>query len=256
MAEALVKGLRQAGVPARQIAVTDVRPERLEYFRATFGVSATADNREAAQGADTVVLAVKPQQFSDVLTSLRGVAPDALYISIAAGIPTGRIEKELGSNPRVVRVMPNTPALVGAGVSALCAGAFAKPDDLDRAENLLRAVGTTVRVSESQMDAVTAVSGSGPAYVFRVMEAMEQAALELGLSADVARKLVLSTFTGSSKLAQQSERSPSALREQVTSKGGTTEAALKVLQERDLLGAFSAALAAAARRARELAGGN
>ncbi|MCZ7591403.1 MAG: pyrroline-5-carboxylate reductase [Kiritimatiellae bacterium] len=255
MAEALVKGLCNAGVPSHSIATTDPRAERLEYFKTTYGVGASSDNAEAATGADTIVLAVKPQHISEVLASLRGVAPDALYVSIAAGIPTARIEKELSGRPRVVRVMPNTPALVGAGVSALCAGAHATTADLERAESLLRAVGATVRVTESQMDAVTAVSGSGPAYVFRVMEAMEQAGVELGLSSEVTRELVLQTFLGASKLAVESGRAPQLLREQVTSKGGTTEAALKVLNERDLVGVFSEALSAAARRARELANG-
>lgn len=256
MAEALVKGLCHAGVSTQSIRVTDLRAERLEYFKNTYNVEGSTDNRTAAAGADTIVLAVKPQHMTGALASLRGVAPDALYVSIAAGIPTARIEKELGAAPRVVRVMPNTPALVGAGVSALCAGANATAEDLDRAERLLSAVGATVRVAESQMDAVTAVSGSGPAYVFRVMEAMEEAGVELGLSGDVARELVLRTFSGASKLALESGRAPAVLREQVTSKGGTTAAALKVLDERDLMAVFSEALAAAARRARELANGD
>ncbi|MCO5061981.1 MAG: pyrroline-5-carboxylate reductase [Kiritimatiellae bacterium] len=255
MAEALVRGLVKSGVPPQSVTVTDLREERRDYFRASFGVSASADNCEAVRGAGVVVLAVKPQQFAAVLESLKGAAPGALIISIAAGITTGRIEAALGSGTRVVRVMPNTPALVGAGVSALCAGASAGSDDLAVAERLLAAVGATVRVEEAQMDAVTAVSGSGPAYIFRVMEAMEQAGVALGLSAGVARELVLGTVLGAARLAQESGRAPSELREQVTSKGGTTEAALRVLNERDLVGAFSAALAAAAARSRELAGG-
>lgn len=255
MAEALVKGLRQAGVSAQSMVVTDLRAERLAHFKDTYGVAGATDNRAAAAGADTIVLAVKPQQMSEALASLADAASDALYVSIAAGVPTARIERELGGTARVVRVMPNTPALVGAGVSALSAGARATPEDLDRAETLLRAVGTTVRVEESQMDAVTAVSGSGPAYVFRVMEAMERAGVELGLSNTLARTLVLETVRGAAKLALESGQPPATLREQVTSKGGTTEAALKVLNERDLVAAFAEALAAAARRARELADG-
>ncbi len=255
MAEALVKGLRSSGVPASQIVVTDVREERLAYFRNSFGVSAMTDNCAAVRGADAVVLAVKPQQFSSVLEPLRGVAPNALFISIAAGITTKRIEAALGANTRVVRVMPNTPALVGAGVSAVCAGSVATQGDVALAMRLLGAVGATVRVDEAQMDAVTAVSGSGPAYVFLVMEAMEQAGVKLGLAPEVARELVLDTVAGAAKLALDSGRTPAALREQVTSKGGTTEAALRVMGERDLAGVFSAALAAAAARSKELAEG-
>ena len=255
MAEALVKGLCAAGVPPAHLMVTDVRAERLAYFQSTFGVAGTADNAAAVLGADAAVLAVKPQQFGDILPALREAATHALFISIAAGVTTARIEQALGGSARVVRVMPNTPALVGAGVSALCAGAAASAGDLDFADALLRAVGSTVRVPEAQMDAVTAVSGSGPAYIFRVMEAMEAAALELGLAPPVARELVLATVAGAGQLAVQSGRPPAALREQVTSKGGTTEAALKVLEARDLSGAFSEAMQAAAQRARELAGG-
>lgn len=254
MAEALVKGLLQAGVAAARIAVTDVRPARLDYFRGAFGVTALADNVEAARGADIVVLAVKPQQFNEVLPALSSAVDHALFVSIAAGIPTARIERALGPTARVVRVMPNTPALVGAGISALCAGSRATEEDLAVAEALLRAVGTTVRVEERLMDAVTAVSGSGPAYIFRVMEAMEAAAIAQGLAPEQARALVVATVAGAGQLAASSGRAPSELREQVTSKGGTTEAALKVLDARDLAGAFNDAVAAAVRRARELAG--
>lgn len=254
MAEALVKGLLHAGVSAARITVTDVRSARLDYFRTAFGVGALADNVEAARGADMVVLAVKPQQFNEVLPALSPAVDRALFVSIAAGIPTARIECALGPTARVVRVMPNTPALVGAGISALCAGSRATEEDLSVAEALLRAVGKTVRVEERLMDAVTAVSGSGPAYIFRVMEAMEAAAIAQGLAPDQARALVVATVAGAGQLAACSGRAPSELREQVTSKGGTTEAALRVLDARDLAGAFNDAVAAAVRRARELAG--
>lgn len=255
MTEALVKGLRAAGVPGSRLCVTDVRPERLAWFREQFDVAGASDNAAASAGADVIVLAVKPQQFGEVVPSLRGASSRALFVSIAAGIPTARIEDSLGGAARVVRVMPNTPALVGAGVSALCAGARAEEADLAKAERILQAVGRTVRVPESLMDAVTAVSGSGPAYVFRVMEAMEAAAIRQGLPADVARTLVVETVAGAGRLARESGRAPADLRAQVTSKGGTTEAALRVLEARDLGGAFDAAIEAAAARARELASG-
>ena len=172
MAEALVKGLT-GGKTVDRITVTDTRPERLEYFRNTFGVSGETSNVKAVDNAGTIFLAVKPQVMSDVLAELKGQIPaQAVVISIAAGIRASTIESGLGGQPRVVRVMPNTPALVGAGASAICPGRFATEDDLKRAERMLSAVGTVARVKEEMMDAVTALSGSGPAYVFYLMESM------------------------------------------------------------------------------------
>jgi pyrroline-5-carboxylate reductase len=254
MAEALIRGLLAAKiVPAGQLIVTDVRPERLAFFQTTFGVRGLADNAAAMAAADIVVLAVKPQQMTNVLSAL-GSRRSALVVSIAAGVTTGRIERELGGQPRVVRVMPNTPALVGAGAAGLCRGRFATEEDWVTAEAILGAVGITVRVEESLIDAVTALSGSGPAYVFHVAEAMIQAGVATGLSVDVAKRLTLQTIFGAAKLMVESGEAPEVLRKKVTSPGGTTEAALKVMAERKLVEIFGEAIQAAARRGRELSG--
>ncbi len=256
MAEALVRGLLDGRVcPASHVTVTDVRPERLAYFQSTFGVAGAAGNIGAAAAADVLFLAVKPQQVRDVLTEIAPhVRPGALLISIAAGVRTATLESLLGETTRVVRAMPNTPALVGAGVTAFCPGRWAQETDLQRAEQLLRAVGVVVRVKESDMDAVTAVSGSGPAYVFAFMEALLDGAQQLGLDPALARRLVYGTLAGSIKLAESSDVSPGVLRERVTSKGGTTAAALEVVRTRAVAQAWVDALAAAKRRSVELSG--
>lgn len=257
MAEALVRGLLAGNVcPASHVSVTDLRPERLDYFKATFGVAGQASNGMAAKMADVLFLAVKPQQLREVLAEVAPhLGPGALVVSIAAGVRTGTIEGLLGDSARVVRAMPNTPALVGAGITAICPGRQAGADELAMAEELLKAVGAVVRVEEAQMDAVTAVSGSGPAYVFAFMEALLEGAQKLDLAPELARKLVYGTLAGSIKLAEQSDVSPAVLRERVTSKGGTTAAALEVVRGRGVAQAWVDALAAAQRRSVELSGG-
>lgn len=258
MAEALVRGLLAAGVArAEEVWVTDIAPVRLEHFRTRYGVGGGSDNAAAARMADTLVLAVKPQQLAAVCAELAGaLARDPLVISIAAGIPTARIEQWLGGAARVVRAMPNTPALIGAGVTAIAPGRHATDADLDRAQHLLGAAGTVVRVPESAMDAVTAVSGSGPAYVFYLAEAMREAAARLGLAPEVADALVRRTILGAGRLLEaEAATPPEELRRRVTSKGGTTEAAIGALEERRVREAFVAAIAAAAARAKELSGG-
>ncbi len=257
MAEALVKGLLAGGVvPAHAVTVVDVDAGRLARFRDHYGTVTGTDAARAAERADVVVLAVKPQAMEEVLRALAGSAvASALVVSIAAGVTTTRIEAALGANVRVVRAMPNTPALVGAGVSAVCAGRRAAGADLDTAERLLGAVGRVVRVEEPMMDAVTAVSGSGPAYVFHLAEALLAAAEDLGLAPDVARMLVAGTLFGSAKLLRESGLEAGELRRRVTSRGGTTEAALGVLGERKVSEALRAAVAAARDRSAELSGG-
>ena len=257
MAEALVKGLVESGrMPTDALRVTDVRPERREYFERTFGVRGLARNDEAAAWATIVVLAVKPQSFGEALAGLRDAfGPGRLAVSIAAGLTTGRIERALGDGARVVRVMPNTPALVRAGVSALCAGRWATEDDLGAAEAVMTSVGLAVRVEERLMDAVTAVSGSGPAYVFYLAEAMIEAGRQLGLDEGLARRLTAGTLDGAARLLAASEDGPAVLRARVTSKGGTTEAAIRVLDGRGAGAALIEAIRAAHRRAGELAGG-
>lgn len=247
MAEALIRGLltRHVVDPAQLIA-TDIRAERLAELAQRYGI-----RTGPPAAADVVILAVKPQQISAALAQVSG---EPLLVSIAAGITTTRIERELGGQPRVVRVMPNTPALVGAGAAALCAGRYATEADLEIAEAVLGAVGLTVRVPEELMDAVTALSGSGPAYIFYVAEAMISAGIQAGLSAELSRQLTLQTIAGAARLLTETAESPAELRRKVTSPGGTTEAALRVLAERGLPAVFADAIRAARDRARELAG--
>lgn len=254
MAEALVRGLIDSGrATPSLLTAADPSEERRALFLERYQVRSTGDNRSAVREADVVVLAVKPQAMNGVLDHLREAAHgEPLWISIAAGIPTGRIEARLGAAARVVRAMPNTPALVGAGVTAICPGAQAGADDLARAEQLLTAVGRVVRVPESCMNAVTALSGSGPAYVFHIAEAWLNAAREMGLPRETARILVEETLAGAARLLVESGAAPEELRRQVTSPGGTTEAALRVLETHATGAAFAAAISAAARRAQEL----
>ncbi|MCS7049839.1 MAG: pyrroline-5-carboxylate reductase, partial [Verrucomicrobiae bacterium] len=235
---------------AARVIACDVRADRLTTLERELGIRVSAD----PTSADVVVLAVKPQQMSEALAAWRPKQTGKeLVISIAAGIPTSRIERELGGRPRVVRVMPNTPALVGAGASALCRGAYATEDDLACAEFIMRAVGIVVRVDESLMDAVTALSGSGPAYVFHLAEALMAAGEAQGLDAATARELTVQTIWGAARLLRESGRNAAELREQVTSPGGTTAAALAVFRERGLMEIYREAVAAATRRGRELA---
>jgi len=257
MAEALVNGLLKSAICASgQMVVTDIRSERRAYLQRTYGVMTTGDNASAAKDTDILVLAVKPQVMDAVLDELNeALATKAVVISIAAGITTQRIEGKLGAGRRVVRVMPNTPALVGAGAAAICGGANATEADLAMAEELLGAVGLAVRVAERHLDAVTAVSGSGPAYVFLLMEAMMTGAEKLGLPADNAGRLIQATVAGAARLVAETGMPAATLREQVTSKGGTTAAALAVLEKRDVVGALVEAIETAERRSRELSSG-
>jgi pyrroline-5-carboxylate reductase len=256
MGEALIRGLLAAKtVPPSRIIAADVRAERREFFMSSFGVQAVDDIVEAVKAADIVLLAVKPQQMSEALAGIKSVMSGSkLVVSIAAGVTTARIERELGGKVRVVRVMPNTPALVGAGAAALAKGAYATNDDLASAESVLGAVGIVVRVEEKLLDAVTAVSGSGPAYIFYVTEALIRAGVAAGLNEALAKKLAIQTVFGSAKLLMDSGEEPESLRHKVTSPGGTTEAALKVLGDGRLTELFINAVRAAEKRSRELSG--
>ena len=254
MAEALVAGLLACNRwPREHLMVTDVAAERRELFTRKYGVQVLADNAAAVPHAEIVVLAVKPQVLPEVLAGIRATLPrNALVISIAAGVTTTKIENALGNGVRVVRAMPNTPALVGCGIAAICPGLHATPRDLESAENLFSATGEVVRVDEKEMDAVTAISGSGPAYVFYLMEAMLEAARQLGLSTAVARKLVYVTVKGAAELILRHDVPPEELRRRVTSKGGTTAAAMEVKERRQVKEAVIEAVLAAHRRAGEL----
>ncbi len=251
MAEALIKGIITSGLykPAN-IFISDIRPERLKQLARKYKVKPAKGNRDLVSKADIIVLSVKPQSMAEALESIRdAVGGKKLVISIAAGVKTSRIADVLG-NVAIVRAMPNTPALIGEGASALFANAKAKPM-LKKAKSIFSAVGQAVIVdNEDLIDAVTAVSGSGPAYYFLLMEEMIKAAVKLGLPDDVAKDLVLQTAKGAGMLAIEADKngeSPVKLRQKVTSPGGTTEAAVNVLAE----GNFSLLVEAAIKKARD-----
>lgn len=256
MGGALIEGMISKGmVEAKDLTVSDTDEERRETLAKAFGVRVTADNRTAVRDADLVILAVKPQNMAEVLSELSGAAaPATLFISIAAGISTAFLEERLGNNPRVVRVMPNLPALIGEGAAALAPGAFAVPADLELARRIFTAVGIAVDVDESLMDAVTGLSGSGPGYAFLIIEALMDAGVHLGLSAEVALKLAAQSLLGAARLCLAGEKHPAELRAMVTSPGGTTLAGLKVLEEGRLRETLAEALEAATRRSAELGG--
>ncbi len=257
MATSLIGGLIETGVDASKIRVADPNPNPLLNQR--FSIRCYNDNNEAIQGADVVVLAVKPQILPDVAKSLADQLPKdkcPLFISIAAGIRSDAITRWLGEEHAVpiVRVMPNTPSLVQSGASALFAGEHVSQTQRALAENILRAVGIALWLDdENQMDAVTALSGSGPAYFFLVMEVMQKAGMELGLSSEQARLLTLQTAFGAAKMALETNEDAATLRTQVTSKGGTTEQALNTLQEGNIQDLFKRALESAAQRSKTLA---
>jgi pyrroline-5-carboxylate reductase len=255
MAEALLKGMLSAGkLSADTTWVTDIREERLKDLSDAYGVHTSNRNAEAVNGAAQIWLCVKPQQFEEVLTPLAGQTDGALVVSIAAGVTCSTIERLLGGSPRVVRVMPNTPALVGEGMAGVAAGHSATVEDMDYVVQALSCVGKAMKVSEEDLHAVTAVSGSGPAYVFYLIEQLQQAGEDLGLSAEAATSLALQTVKGAAHLMEQTGESAGVLRERVTSKGGTTAAGLQAFEDLGVGSGLQAGVNAAARRSRELAG--
>lgn len=254
MAMALIEGLIAARTfDESHIVASDPRSELLGQLARTHGFTAAASNAEAVRAANVVVLSTKPQVFPVVLPELAGaLAHGPLVISIAAGVSLSAIEAKLGSAARVVRAMPNTPALVGVGATAIAAGTRATDADMEIAEAVFRAVGIVTRVEERFMDAVTALSGSGPAYVFLLAEAMTEAGIAQGLPADVAAALAKQTVAGAGKLLGASSEPPATLRRNVTSPGGTTQAALERFEALGLRGIVSDAIGAATRRGHEL----
>jgi pyrroline-5-carboxylate reductase len=255
MGSSLIGGLIKNGHPLHKLIATDPSDEKLQQMQ-PLGIHVTTDNLEAAREADVIIIAVKPQVFQKVVTPLKQLVHDRkpLIISIAAGIRAVSIQQWLGEQTAVVRVMPNTPALIGAGASALFANSHTSLEQRNIAESILRAVGITVWVDdENQMDAVTALSGSGPAYFFLILEALQDAAENLGLSAETAQVLAQQTALGASLMAIDSTFSPAELRKQVTSPGGTTEKAVSVLEENHIREIFNKALLAAKQRSEELA---
>ena len=253
MAVALIGGLRKQGFSAAGIQVVEPFAASREKLTETFGVRCTAAVDAATLDCEVLVLAVKPQQMREAVAPLRGKLGTQLVVSIAAGLRMADMSRWMGGYANLVRTMPNTPALIGAGITALCADPSVDRDGRAHAEKVLQAVGRTVRIAdEAQMDAVTAMSGSGPAYVFYFLEAMEAAGIQLGFDAATARQLSIETFIGAARLAGQSSESISTLRQRVTSKGGTTEAALLSFAASDIAGAIGKGILAADARGREL----
>jgi pyrroline-5-carboxylate reductase len=255
MGETLLSGLIRAGRRTDDLLVGEKRRERATELQERYGVSVVS-NIDAAQKADTVVLVVKPQDMSDLLGELSAVVrPGQLVVSLAAGITTAFIEARLPDGVAVVRVMPNTPALVDEGMAAISRGSHCDESHLAEAESLMASTGRVIQVPERQQDAVTAISGSGPAYLFFVVESMIEAGVHLGLPRGIASELVVQTVVGSAKLLRETGEHPTVLRERVTSPGGTTAAALRQLEDHKVRAAFLTAVEAARDRSRSLAEG-
>ena len=249
MGGALIRALvKREIVEASQIQVSDVDAAKLEVLQSELGVLTNQDNSVLMKEAECIVLAVKPQNMKEMLSDVAPHAHDEqCFVSIAAGIPTRMIEEALGGKPRVVRVMPNTPSLIGEGAAGLAAGQYANKEDLALAQEIFNAVGISVVVEEKQLDAVTGLSGSGPAYFFFMIENLIEAGCEVGLPREVAEQLVRQTALGAARMVIETEDSPAGLREKVTSPGGTTFAGLERLRE----GGFSELIRACVARATE-----
>jgi pyrroline-5-carboxylate reductase len=255
MAEAIARGVIDGGVvsPAKMVAA-DVSAQRRDLFTHQLGIKTVEQPAQAAHGAKIVLLSVKPYQMAQVLGEIRAdVSPDALVVSIAAGIGTGAIEKHLGEGSwRVVRAMPNTPMLVGEGMVAISAGKWATPEDMATARRLFETAASVVEVKEEMMDAVTALSGSGPAYFYYLVEQMIEAGIRLGLPARDAELMAQKTALGASKLLVNSTDSPRELRRKVTTPGGTTAAAIDHMESHQMGRIIMDALSAAAKRSHEM----
>lgn len=253
MAAALIGGLAGKLTEARNIHAIDISADALQRLQQQFGITTATSIDAKIAACDVVVLAVKPQQMKDVVAQLLPHVGKQLVLSIAAGIRAADLSRWLGGHNAIVRTMPNTPALIGKGVTGMVATAGVSALQRDTADAIMRAVGDTVWLdNEGLIDPVTAVSGSGPAYVFYFIEAMQHAAQEMGLSAEQGKALAISTFVGAAQLAAQSSEPVSVLRERVTSKGGTTYAALTSMEESGVKEAIIKAMKAAAARGREL----
>jgi len=242
--------------PKNNIVITDIDQSRLDFISSTMRFPVSSDNKKAVKNAGIIILAVKPQNMLETLNEIAPfISKSTIIISIAAGITTSLIESILPEKSRVLRVMPNTPALAGAGAAAIAKGKNATNADLKLTCAIFDAVGLSVEVEEKFMDAVTGLSGSGPAYFFMIIEALIEAGEKVGLSRDLASKLSMQTMLGAAQLCLQSDKDPAGLREMVTSPGGTTAAGLKVLREGKIRETFIAAVEAATARSKELAAG-
>jgi len=256
MGETLLSGLVRAGRRVDNLLIGEKRPERARELEERYGV-AVLSNVEATRKAETIAIVVKPQDMDDLLAEIAGeLKQGQLLVSLAAGITTAFIEARVPEGVAVVRVMPNTPALVDEGMAAIAPGSHCDDDHLAEAEALMASTGKVMRIPERQMDAVTAISGSGPAYIFFVVESMIEAGVHLGLPRSTATELVIQTVVGSAHMLRETGAHPVVLREQVTSPGGTTAAALRELEIHKVRAAFLAAMEAARDRSRELAAGS
>ena len=256
MGIAILNGLILSGAVGKTaLSGFDKEPAKRAGVKKRYSITISKSIPELVAGCDIIIIAVKPQNIDEALKEISFYGKDRLHISIAAGITTRRIEKALGGKSRVVRVMPNTPALVGEGISALCKGRYALRTDIKTADEIFSSVGEAVELSERYFDIVTALSGSGPAYFFYLKEALIDAAVRLGMDRKTAKRLVLKTALGSARLLLESGHEPGLLRRQVTSKGGTTERAIKVLEKAKIKEAVARAVRAAARRSKELSRG-
>ncbi len=255
MAEAIIRGLLREGVGA-EVCVAEINPKRRDVLKAEFpNLRVVGDAAEAAQLGDVVILAIKPQQAAAVLDILEPViTTDKLVISIMAGIPSLKIEANLIAGCRVIRAMPNTPALVGAGATAVCCGRKATPADLDCALQIFAMIGVAVSVEEKLMDAVTGLSGSGPAYVFTFIEALSDAGVKNGLPRDVASQLAAQTVLGAARMVVETGEHPALLKEKVTSPGGTTIVGVHALEIGSFRGVVMNAVEAACLKSKALAG--
>lgn len=257
MAEAILRGLIARGTDPGRLAIADVRAERTTALAEELKVTVAADNAALLRQSETVILGVKPQNAGDLLRALRGEArPEQLFVSILAGTRAETLEALLAHEgcraPRVVRVMPNTPALLGAGASAISTGTHATQEDAALARTIFEAVGVAEILPETQMDAVTGLTGSGPAYFFRMIEAMIEAGVAQGLAREQAARLVKQTALGAARMAVESGEEPAELRRRVTSPGGTTAAGLAVLEEENFVDLILRTVDAATKRSAEL----
>ncbi len=254
MGEVLVSGLITGNlVHAEHITVSDVDMERRIYLTKKYGIATTENNEEALTGADIVILAVKPQSMGEVVAGIsNSIDESQLVISIAAGISTKFIEDYLGKGIHVIRVMPNTPALIGEGAAAIAGGKHVTAEELGIAQQIFDSIGISVTVKEDLIDAVTGLSGSGPAYVFTIIEALSDGGVNMGLARDTSLKLAAQTLLGAAKLCIESGKHPAQLKDMVTSPGGTTIAGLKALEDGKLRSTLMTAVEVATRRSKEL----
>ncbi len=253
MANAIIKGLLRAGLSKDKVTATVRRAEKKKELEDAYGIRVASDNLTAAREAEVVVLCVKPQALDKVLIEIApAIDPSKLIISVAAGVPIAAIQRRLGAGARIVRTMPNTPSLVGSGATALSTGEHATKDDLTLATAMFDSVGLTTVVDEYLLDAVTGLSGSGPAYIFLIIEALSDAGVKVGLSRHQALKLAAQTVLGSAKLLLETGQHPGQLKDQVTSPGGTAIAGLHTLEAGGLRTTLIDAVEAATERAKEL----